>query len=66
MRRSAPCSGVAPSRRSWLEADSLARVAESECGEPPEAAGGEHSPREGGYFPALEVRMEEILNRSQS
>ena len=33
---------------------------------PPEAAGGEHSPRGGERSPALEVRMEEILNRSQS
>ena len=61
-----PCPPVAPSRRFWLEADSLAPVAESECCEPPEAAAGEHSPRGDEYFPALEVRMEEILNRSRS
>lgn len=64
--RAPPCPPLAPSRRFWLEADSLARVAESECCVLPEAAGGEHSPHGGGYFPALEVRMGEILNRSQS
>ena len=57
---------VAPARRFWLEVDSLAPVAESECCEPPEAAAGEHSPRGGEHFPGQEVRMEESLNRSRS
>jgi hypothetical protein len=38
-----PCP-VAPSRRFWLEANSLAQVAESEYREPLEAAAGEHFP----------------------
>ena len=42
------------------------QVAESECREPPAADVGEHSPRGDEYFPALEVRMEGILNLSQS
>jgi hypothetical protein len=64
--RAPPCPPVAPARRFWLEVDSLAEVAESECCEPPEAAAGEHSPPGDEYFPALEARMEEILNRSRS
>ena len=57
---------MAPSQRFWLEADPLEQVAESECCEPPEAAAGEHFPREDEYFLALEARMEEILYRSRS
>ena len=48
---------AAPSRRFWLEADSLAQVAESECREPPAAAAGEHFPPGGECFPALEVQI---------
>ena len=56
------CHGDPDMRR---EVDSLLEVAESECCEPPEAAAGEHSPREGEHFPAQGVRMEESLNRSR-
>src|ERR1019366_8737571 len=57
---------VAPSRRFWLEADSLAQVEESECCEPPGAAAGEHFPPGDEYFPALQARMEEIPNPSRT
>ena len=57
---------IALFRRSWLEAEPPAQVVESECCEPPGAAEGEHFPPEDEYFPALEARMEENLNRSRS
>jgi len=64
-----PCPSRAPAQRFWLEADSLAPVAEWECCEPTGAAAGEHSRRGDKYFPALEVRMEErlaVLGHAQS
>lgn len=64
-----PCPSRAPAQRLWLEADSLAPVAEWECCEPTGAAAGEHSRRGDKYFPALEVRTEErlaVLGHAQS
>lgn len=62
----APLFSPAAPAQWWREVDSPVPVAESECCERPIAAAGEHSPLGDGYSPALEVRMEENLNRCKS